>query len=149
MPSPRPRWLAVEEFGDMTVVRLVARQVPGENDMLALGEQLFSLVDDIGRRTLVFDFGGMESLAIAVMDTMVTLNAQLQNVGGRLLLRNIHPRDYEALVILKLHKLIDMEAGTADDDPPTGPGGVRSRLGPRNPSGGQSAALRPPRPEPE
>src|SRR5438876_296512 len=145
----RRRRLEVEDIGDATVVHFTDRKILDEQNIQIIGEQLFSLVDELGRRKLLLNFGNVEYLSSAALRKLVTLNKKLNAVGGQLILCNLAPQIYDILVITKLDKLFSIQRAKRDDDPPADPGGVGSRLKPPQPSGGHSAALRPPPPESE
>ena len=60
--QPRRRRLEVEDIGDLTVVYFTDKEILDEQNIQIVGEQLFSLVDELGRRKLVLDFGNVECL---------------------------------------------------------------------------------------
>ena len=80
-----------------------------------IGEQLFSLVDDLGRRKLLLNFGNVEYLSSAALSKLITLNKKLQQVGGKLILCNIDANIREVFEITRLNKVFsifpDEEAG--------------------------------------
>ena len=112
--QPRRRRLEVEDIGDVTVVNFVDRKILDEQNIQIIGEQLFSLVDEVGRRKLLLNFGNVEYLSSAALGKLITLNKKLQSVGGRLILCNIDPQIYEVFVITKLNKLFEIHETAAD-----------------------------------
>jgi len=104
------RRLEVEDIGDITVVSFVDRKLLGEQQILIIGEQLFSLVEDSGRRKVLLNFSNVEYLSSAALAKLITLNKKLQQVNGRLVLCNIDPQIYEVFEITKLNKLFDIQA---------------------------------------
>ena len=58
--QPRRRRLEVEDIGDVTVVNFVDRKILDEQNIQVIGEQLFSLVDDSGRRKVLLNFSNVE-----------------------------------------------------------------------------------------
>src|SRR5229473_243917 len=108
--QPRRRRLEVEDIGDVTVVNFTDRKILDEQNIQIIGEQLFSLVDELGRRKLLLNFGNVEYLSSAALAKLITLNKKLQQVGGRLVLCNIDPQIYEVFEITKLNKLFDIQA---------------------------------------
>ena len=107
---PRRRRLEVEDIGDVTVVNFTDRKILDEQNIQAIGEQLFSLVDEAGRRKILLNFGNVEYLSSAALAKLITLNKKLQQVGGRLILCNIDPQIYEVFEITKLNKLFNIQA---------------------------------------
>lgn len=102
--QPRRRRLEVEDIGDVTVVNFVDRKILDEQNILVIGEQLFSLVDEVGRRKILLNFGNVEYLSSAALGKLITLNKKLNGVGGQLILCNIDPQIYEVFEITKLDK---------------------------------------------
>lgn len=105
MSSPaRRRRLEVEEIGDVTVVNFVDRKILDEQNIQIIGEQLFSLVDEDGRRKILLNFGNVEYLSSAALGKLITLNKKLQQAQGKLILCNIDPQIHEVFEITKLDK---------------------------------------------
>ena len=107
--QPRRRRLEVEDIGDVTVINFVDRKILDEQNIQVIGEQLFSLVDQDGRRKLLLNFGNVEYLSSAALGKLITLNKKLQAVNGRLVLCNIDPQIYEVFEITKLNKLFNIQ----------------------------------------
>jgi anti-sigma B factor antagonist len=112
---PRRRRLEVEDIGDVTVVNFVDKRILDEQNIQIIGEQLFGLVDEVGRRKLLLNFNNVEFLSSAALGKFITLHKKLQGAGGRLILCNIHPDIYEVFEITKLDKFFvihkDEQAG--------------------------------------
>ncbi len=106
--QPRRRRLEVEDIGDVTVVNFTDRKILDEQNIQVIGEQLFSLVDEAGRRKVLLNFGNVEYLSSAALGKLITLNKKLQAAGGRLILCNIDPQIYEVFEITKLNKLFNI-----------------------------------------
>ena len=107
--QPRRRRLEVEDVGDVTVVSFVDRKILDEQNIQVIGEQLFKLVDDDGRRKLLLNFGNVEYLSSAALGKLITLNKKVQTAGGRLILCNIDPQIYEVFEITKLDKFFNIQ----------------------------------------
>ena len=105
---PRRRRLEVEDIGDVTVVNFTDRKILDEQNIQVIGEQLFSLVDEAGRRKILLNFGNVEYLSSAALAKLITLNKKLQQSGGRLILCNISDQIYEVFEITKLNKLFNI-----------------------------------------
>src|SRR5204863_3976186 len=103
--QPRRRRLEVEDIGDITVVNFVDKKILDEQNIQVIGEQLFSLVDELGRRKVLLNFKNVEFLSSAALGKLITLNRKLQSAGGKLVLCEIDPQIYEVFEITKLNKL--------------------------------------------
>jgi anti-sigma B factor antagonist len=74
---PRRRRLEVEDIGDVTVVNFVDRRILDEQNIQVIGEQLFSLVDEVGRRKILLNFGNVEFLSSAALGKLIALHKKL------------------------------------------------------------------------
>ena len=102
--QPKRRRLEVEDIGDVTVVNFTDKKILDEQNNQVIGEQLFSLVDEDGRRKILLNFGNVEYLSSAALGKLITLNKKLQAAGGKLILCNIDPQIYEVFEITKLDR---------------------------------------------
>lgn len=104
-PQPRRRRLEVEDIGDITVVNFVDKRILDDQTIQIIGEQLFSLVDELGRRKILLNFSNVEFLSSAALGKLITLNKKLQSASGKLVLSNIDKQIFEVFVITRLDKL--------------------------------------------
>jgi anti-sigma B factor antagonist len=95
--------LEVEDIGDVTVVNFVDKKILDEQNIQTIGEQLFSLVDEVGRRKILLNFSNVEYLSSAALGKLITLNKKLQG-SGKLILCCIDPKIFEVFEITKLDK---------------------------------------------
>ncbi len=103
-PPARRRRLEVESIGDITVVNFVDRKILDEQNIQIIGEQLFSLVDEDGKKKLLLNFSNVEYLSSAALGKLITLNKKVSSAGGRLILCNISEDILEVFEITKLDK---------------------------------------------
>jgi len=107
--QPRRRRLEVEESGDVTIVQFIDRKILDEQNIQKIGEDLFSLVDELGRRKILLNFSNVEYLSSAALGKFITLNKKVQAAGGKLILCKIDPNIYEVFEITKLNKLFNIQ----------------------------------------
>ena len=107
--QPRRQRLEVEDIGDVTVVNFTDKKILDEQNIQLIGEQLFRLVDELGRTKLLLNFGNVEYLSSAALGKLITLNKKIGAVGGRLVLSNIRPEIYEVFEITRLDKLFKIK----------------------------------------
>ena len=108
-PQPRRRRLEVEDIGDITVVNFVDKKILDEQNIQVIGEQLFSLVDELGRKKILLNFRNVEYLSSAALGKFITLNKKVNGSGGKLILCNIDAQIYEVFEITKLNKLFNIQ----------------------------------------
>src|SRR5262249_11568956 len=95
----------VEDIGDVTVVNFTDRKILDEQNIQIIGEQLYSLVDEAGRRKILLNFGNVEYLSSAALAKLITLNKKRQQTCRRLIPSKIAPQIREVFEITKLNKL--------------------------------------------
>ena len=97
---------AVEQVGDVTIARFKIARLLKEGTVELLGEQLFALVDEQGRRQLVLDFGNVERVYSVMLGKIAALHSKVQAAGGRLALCQVRPEVYEVFEALNLHQVL-------------------------------------------
>jgi len=108
--APRRKRLEIEDIGDVTVVCFTDRKILDEQNIQIIGEQLFSLVDEMSRKQLLLNFSNVEYMSSAALGKLITLNKKVQATGGRLVLCNIDPQIREVFEITRLDKLFTIRA---------------------------------------
>jgi anti-sigma B factor antagonist len=117
MPETRPDIrpdlqdeLSVRKEGDVTIVRFRDRKIIEELHIQRIGERLSDLVMAERAPRLLLDFTGVEHLSSAALSVLITLNRQVDQRGGQLVLSNIHPQIYEVFKITRLNKVFRIES---------------------------------------
>ena len=108
------RRLQVSEVGEVTVVRFVDRKILDEANIQELGQELFQLVEEDNRKSLLLNFSSVEFLSSAALGKLITLDKKVKAHAGKLKLSNIRPEIYEVFAITKLNKLFDIREDEAD-----------------------------------
>jgi anti-sigma B factor antagonist len=107
--QPRRQRLEVEDIGDVTVVNFTDKKILDEQNIQVIGEQLFSLVDELGRKKILLNFSNVEYLSSAALGKFITLNKKVNGSGGKLILCAIDPTIYEVFEITKLNKVFNIQ----------------------------------------
>jgi anti-sigma B factor antagonist len=105
--------LEVSEVGGVTVIRFVDRKILDEANIQELGRELFALVEEDNRKSLLLNFSNVEFLSSAALGKLITLDKKVKAHGGKLRLCNIRPEIYEVFAITKLNKLFDIREDEA------------------------------------
>ena len=103
----------LSEIGDVTVVRFVDRRIIDEAIIQDLGSELFSLVEQDKRESLLLSFENVEFLSSAALGKLITLDRKVKAQGGKLKLTSIRPEIYEVFTITKLDQLFDINDSEA------------------------------------
>ena len=102
------RRLDIEDVGDVTVAKFIDKKILDETNIQIIGNQLFGLVDEDGRKKIVLDFENVEYLSSAALGKLITMDKKVKGAKGKLRLCNVRPEIYEVFAITKLNKLFDM-----------------------------------------
>jgi anti-sigma B factor antagonist len=99
------RRLDIEEIGDITIAKFIDKKILDENNIQVIGNQLFGLVDEEGRKKIVLDFSNVEYLSSAALGKLITMEKKVKAAKGKLRLCCIRPEIYEVFAITKLNRL--------------------------------------------
>ena len=102
------RRLKVSEIGDISVIRFVDQKILDEGSIQEMGQELFALVEEQKKKSLLLNFTGVEFLSSAALGKLMLLHRKLKEVQGRMKLCCIRPEIYEVFVITRLNKLFDI-----------------------------------------
>jgi len=108
--QPRRRRLEVEDRGDIAVVNFIDKKILDEQNIQLIGDDLFRLVDELGRRKILLNFSNVDFLSSAALGKLITLNRKVQAVRGSLILCGISKDIKEVFEITKLDKLFKIHA---------------------------------------
>lgn len=106
---PATRRLDVSESGAVTIVRFVEKKILDETSIQEMGQELFSLVEERGKKNILLNFTNVEFLSSAALGKLITLDKKVKAHQGKLKLSNIRPEIYEVFAITKLNKLFDIK----------------------------------------
>ena len=107
---PRRRRLELEEVqGDVTVVNFIDKKILDEQNIQIIGEQLFDLVANQGKKKILLNFGNVEFLSSAALGKLITLNKKVQSSGGKMIMCRIAKEIMEVFEITKLNKLFNIQ----------------------------------------
>jgi anti-sigma B factor antagonist len=108
------RRLKVNEISGVTVVHFVDRKILDEANIQELGQELFELIEEQGKKSLLLNFSTVEFLSSAALGKLITLDKKVKAHAGKLKLSNIRPEIYEVFKITKLNKLFDIKEDEAE-----------------------------------
>lgn len=108
------RRIGVTKVGDVTVVKFQDKKIVDEASTQELGAELFGLVEQENRKSILLDFSGVEFLSSAALGKLITLDRKVKSLKGRLKLCGIRPEILEVFQITKLNKVFDIRADEAE-----------------------------------
>ncbi len=108
------RRIDISEVGDVTIARFIDKKILDETNIADIGNQLFGLVDEDGRKKIVLDFTVVEYLSSAALGKLITMDKKVKAVSGKLKLSNIRPEILEVFTITRLDKIFTIVPTTED-----------------------------------
>jgi anti-sigma B factor antagonist len=111
---PVHRRVEVSEIGDVTVVRFVDRKILDPANIQELGDELFGLVEEDNRKSLLLNFSRVEFLSSAALNKLIMLDRKVKAHKGRLKLCDLRPEIQEVFMITKLNQLFDIREDEAE-----------------------------------
>ncbi len=111
---PVHRRVEVSEIGDVTVVRFVDRKILDPANIQELGDELFGLVEEDNRKSLLLNFSRVEFLSSAALNKLIILDRKVRRKKGRLKLCDLRPEIQEVFMITKLNQLFDIREDEAE-----------------------------------
>ncbi len=99
------RRLDLEEVGDVTVAKFIDKKILDESNIQVIGNQMFSLVEDDGRRKVLLDFSNVEYLSSAALGKLIVMDKKLKAAQGQLSMCAVRAEILEVFKITKLDKL--------------------------------------------
>jgi anti-sigma B factor antagonist len=109
MSQPRGQRIEVEDVGDIAVVQFVDKKILDEQNIQMIGDDLFRLVDELGRRKVLLNFSKVEFMSSAALGKLIRLHQRLHSIGGKLILCGISKSILEIFEITKLDKMLTIK----------------------------------------
>src|SRR5688500_20323177 len=110
---PRRRRLEVEDIGDIAVVNFVDKKILDEQNIQMIGDDLFRLVDELGRRKVLLNFGNVEFMSSAALGKLITLHRKLQAVQRKFVLCKLARDILELYQIVRLDRVCTISTDAA------------------------------------
>jgi len=104
--APRRQRIMVEDIGDIAVVQFADKKILDEQNIQMIGDDLFRLVDELGRRKLLLNFSNVEFMSSAALGKLIRLHQRMSQVGGKLVLTNIAKDIMTVFTLTKLDKML-------------------------------------------
>jgi len=105
MSKPTGQRLKVEQAGEVAVVNFLDKRILDEPTIQAIAEQLFSLVDEAGKRKVLLNFSNVEYMSSAALGKLINLHKKLTTLKGQLTMCNVIPQILEVFTITRLDKV--------------------------------------------
>jgi anti-sigma B factor antagonist len=108
------RRIDASKVGEVTVVRFIDKKILDEASIQELGAELFGLVEQLNRKSILLNFSDVEFLSSAALGKLITLDRKVKSAKGRLKMSNIRPEILEVFQITKLNKVFDIRGDEAE-----------------------------------
>ena len=93
--STGPSRLGIREIGGITVATFVDSRIVEDAIVQKVGNELFALADDGGRKKVVLDFGRVEYLSSAALAKLIRLREKMKSANRNLRLCCLGPEIWE------------------------------------------------------
>jgi anti-sigma B factor antagonist len=100
--------LHVQEVGDVSVVSFTLTKIFDEQGIQFMGDQMYQLVDDLGRRKIILDFNKVESVSCEALGKLITLHKKLEAVKGKIALCNLDERIQQLFRVTELQNVFNI-----------------------------------------
>jgi anti-sigma B factor antagonist len=108
------RRIDASKVGDVTVVKFLDKKILDEAGIQELGSELFGLVEQDNRKSILLNFADVEFLSSAALGKLITLDRKVKAHKGRLKMSNIRPEILEVFQVTKLNKVFDIRTEEAE-----------------------------------
>lgn len=101
--------LEVKDNGGITVVNFIDQKILDKDNIQGIGEGLFSLIDQYGKKKILLNFANVEYLSCAAYGKLITLNKKVGSAGGKLVMCNLNDDTMEVFKMTRLDRLFNIE----------------------------------------
>jgi len=108
MSTANRRHLRLENIDGVTVVSFNDSKIVTEENILEVGDQLYSLVEDEGHKQILLNFGNVQYLSSAALGKLINLKKKVGAAKGKLKLCCIHPDLLEVFRITRLDQVFEI-----------------------------------------
>ena len=98
--------ITVEDVGDVAVVQFVDKKILDEQNIQLIGDDLFKLIDELGRRKLLLNFSNVDFMSSAALGKLIRLDQRMKAVGGKVIMCGISKDIMQVFVLTKLDKIL-------------------------------------------
>ena len=102
------RRLDIEEINDVTIAKFIDKKILDEGNIQIIGNQMFSLVEDDGRRKVLLDFSNVEYLSSAALGKLIVMDKKIKAAQGKRRICSVRPEIFEVFKITKLDSLFSI-----------------------------------------
>lgn len=110
---PSHHRLDVSDVGEVAVIKFVDRRILDAANIEELGDELFGLVENDGKKQLLLNFTGVEFLSSAALNKLIILDKKVKSNGGKLVLSDMRQEIKEVFAITRLDQLFTISDSEA------------------------------------
>ncbi len=108
------RRVEINESGEITIAQFQDKKILDAALIQELGEELFGLVENEGRKKLLLNFNNVEFLSSAALNKLIILDKKVKASGGQIKFCELRPEIREVFVITRLTQLFDIKDSESD-----------------------------------
>ncbi len=110
----KQRRFEIRKEGEIAICTLIDRKILDEQNIQAIGDDLWKLVDEEGCTQIVVDFQRVEYYSSATSGKFITLNKKVAAKNGKLVLCSVNEDIFEVFEIQRLDRLFTFCKDEAD-----------------------------------
>jgi len=98
--------ITVEDVGDVAVVQFVDKKILDEQNIQLIGDDLYRLIDELGRRKLLLNFSNVDFMSSAALGKLIELHRKATKANGKVILCSIAKDIMQVFTLTKLDKML-------------------------------------------
>jgi anti-anti-sigma factor len=95
-----------ENLGYAVAVHFTDQKILEDRRIALIGEQLATLLQEVGRGKLLLNLGAVRAMSSAMVDQLIAFSKQVETAGAQLVVCNIHPSVYPVFHHTRLARVL-------------------------------------------
>ncbi len=108
MAPPAEPPFQVEIVDNLAIVRITQERIDDQELVEAFGQRVLELVEQDGQRRLIFDFAHVDMAMSYMLGKLITLNRNIQKVGGQLAICHVRGSLAKAFSLTSLKRALEI-----------------------------------------
>lgn len=106
--STQPRRLEFEKRGETVIAHLFGPRITNVNDIRAIGEALFDVIQEVEPRVLIINFARVNYLPSAMLGKLAAVRTRALTNNGKLRLASLQEPVAHLFEMTQLHRIFDI-----------------------------------------
>ena len=102
------RHIKLSEVGDVTIIRFNDHKIINAASISEMGDELFSLVSQDHRQSLLLNFSNVEFLSSGALNKLIVLDQMVKEANGKLHFCSLKPEIIEVIKLTRLNRVFSI-----------------------------------------